>query len=305
MSRNLSGQLQFAVLQSSRIGSSKHADRHAGESRFHAYSHATLGKRLEVAKALGKYVQREYGVRMATDIKDEHIQGYLDSMARAGRTPHTLESTTSEARAICRAASQAFKAFKLDGSGIKTPRAQEGYARTDRDPEGMLQADFDMIRDKAGDNNLGRGMDIARITGARAYGCTHIRGTDIKEHSDGRMTVTLTEKGGRTREVDVVRDDYKLALRHYSRRFGNDRICPIKEKSLERALARAMKANPMLKPYRYAKMHAVRKLWANERYKEYRTGHSKLETVQYINEQLGHGAERDEALLAHYVSDLS
>lgn len=304
MSRTLAGQLQYAVLKSARIGSSKHADRRAGESQYHAYSHATLQKRLEVAKALGKHIQAAYGVRMATDVKEEHIQGFLDSLARSGRTPHTLESTTSEARAICRAASQTFKAFKLDGSGVKTPRAQEGYVRTDRDPEGMLQADFDMIRGKAGDNNLGRGMDIARMTGARAYGCTHIRGTDIHE-KDGKMTVTLTEKGGRTREVDIVRDEYKLALRHYAGRFGNDRVCPIKEKSLERALARAMKVNPMLKPYRYAKMHTVRKLWANERYAEYRQEHTKLETVQYINEQLGHGAERDEALLAHYVSDLS
>ena len=303
MSRTLAGQLQYAVLQSNRIGTSKYADRKAGTSKYHAHSHSTIKKRLEVAKSLGKYIQREFGVRQATDIQKEHIQSYLDACGSSGRyTPKALESTTSEARAVCRAASEAFRHFTYEGEGLKSP-TPASYIPSDRDPEGMLQADYNMIRDNTPNRNLQYGLDIARMTGARAYGCVNLRGTDIQE-KDGNMTVTLKEKGGASRKVDVVREEYKQVLRNYARYFGDTKLCTIKEKSLIKNLNRAMEKYPMLKEYRYAKMHAVRKLWANERYREYRQNHTKLETVQYMNQQLGHSAERDEALLARYVADI-
>lgn len=78
-------------------------------------------------------------------------------------------------------------------------------------------------------------------------------------------------------------------------------LIPTRDKSLERAVTRELKANN--EHERYIGLHAARKTWAQELYNQYRQEHSKFETVGYVNEQLGHSAERDQELLDRYVYD--
>lgn len=305
MGHSLSSQLQYAVLHSRSFGSDKYSDRKNGESQHKTYSHKATKDRLDTAKSLGKYIKEHFPeVKMARNITAEHINAWLDHKANTGCRMASLETYAANARSVMRLCSQAFPTCK-DLSGIKTPEEKPDLIQSSgRDPEGMKKDDYAKIRQSVNNANLARGMDIARMTGARADGCTHITGNDIHIYKDGSMRVYLQEKGGRGRKVDVINEKYKNTLKEYKQIYGNNRIVPIKPESLERSLARAMRGKELGKDYKGTKMHSIRKLWANERYKEYRQTHNKLETVQYINLQLGHSADRDEALLAHYVDSI-
>ena len=313
MSRTIASQLQHAVLQSKAFGHSKHDDRALKESRYKTYSNKSMKSRIDSAKDLGKYIQSHYPeCRMARDITPEMINKWLEGKAASGCTQGSLDTYSAESRFIERACERAYPTFKgFDTRQIKTPREHPDAVRgSNRGPEGMTRADFNKLKESVKPtSNTWKALTIQEATGARSEGVCNLKGSDITINGD-KCTVHLKEKGGRERNVDVIRKDQIDALRALKSQskdgyIVNHRGDKLKKpESLQKAYNRAISKLQLSKDYKGATTHSVRKLWSNERYREYRKDHTKLETVQYINEQLGHGAERDEALLAHYVADL-
>jgi len=319
--RSLAAQFQYAVMKSQAYGQSKYDERGKGRAsmaRYKTYSYDTMDARLDAAKDLGKYLQDHFPeMKYARDITFDSVQQWLNNKADSGCSKATLEGYTANARTLFRLCDNAYPTFQHVND--KTLREQlhvpepvpELVRESHRDAAGMARVDFEKLKNSFSKTSNGyKACVIQEATGARADGCVSLRGSDIQIDKNGKCIVHLCEKGGRHRYVDVVRPEYVQALSGLKERAGdsyilNHRGDPIKAKSLSDQYRTHMKKLELTKDYTGTNSHAIRKMWANERYKEYRASHTKYDTVRYLNEQLGHGADRDEGLLGHYVDDIS
>lgn len=312
---NICNQLKYAVYKSKAFGESKYDERKKGEesrTNYKTYSRSSMKEKLDIAQSLGKWIQREHPeIKRAVEISPKLCQDYLSDMAAHGVRQTTLEKCTSNIRAVMRCVEASFGSPRYDlKSAIKTPQTSQ-EVRDLRTAKGISQKDYEkLLGSVKPTSNTAKAMVIARTTGARAGGACTVKKEDIKIYGE-KAYVTLTEKGGRTREVEVVREDHVKALSELRGATKDGELViqhrgkPLKPESVEKGVQRAMEKVELTREYKYEKMHCIRKLWAQERYNDYRQDHSKLETVRYINIQLGHGAERDEALLGRYVDEMS
>ena len=132
---------------------------------------------------------------------------------------------------------------------------------------------------------------LERATGARVEELTNIRPCDIQFHGDESASVLLRESVRCARTVDVIGKENIDNLRCLSALVQyNEPIIMCKKDNLK-------------KIYR---MHIseLRKEWAQRTYDNYRTGHTMLESLIYISQQLGHSRDYDINLIHQYVTDL-
>lgn len=301
----MKNQLAYVVRDSEAYGQSKHADksnengvRHDGRT----YSYTSMNSKLDTAKQFGKWMQENHSeVRYARDIKSDHINEWLqrksESCAKA-----TLETYTSNLRSLVKQISNTYNVAPIcQIRDIITPITQKDPIRTrafsDSDLE-RLQASF--RKDSLGYNAL----CLERATGCRVEGLSKLTTEDIKIINENQAVVRVHgEKGGRERLVDVRGYEHIKNLEHIKEIIpAGQRICPIKPDSINANFRRHM--NELGMRYDKTTTHAMRKNWAQNTYNEYRKTHTKWETVRYVNEQLGHSAERDEELLGRYVADM-
>ena len=304
MSHNLRQQITHAVRESRAYGQAKHDApahvRHDGRT----YSYNSFNNRLDVAKAFGTFMQSEHPeVRYARDLTPAHANEFLSAAAARGVADSTLDAYRSTLGAIYRECGREY--------GTRTPERGEIHVPERTAPVApvrtvaMREEHIEQLRDSYRPYSTGRNaVDIAHACGARVEGISKLRGSDIHERADGSVYVHLTEKGGRQRDVDVLDPADRDRMRDLRDRYGTDRVCPARPESIDRSLSRHLHDLGIRDLYRDTTVHAIRKAWAQRTYDTYRQDHSKLEAIKYVNEQLGHSAERDVALLAHYVEDI-
>lgn len=302
--RSMKQQLTHAVRQSSAIGQSKHADKGLGRKGVRhdgrSYSYAALNGRLDTAKNFAGFLQREYPeIKRAVDIKAEHVNAFLTEKA-ATVNNDTLKTYASNLRSIVKEIGNCYHTdLHIKKNDIVTPIVDREPWRTCP----MEASDIKRLHESFKPGSTGdRAMILSHATGARAEEICTIKREDIHIKGD-TASVTITGKGGRTREVHVedVREIAKLNEIRLQTPPGG-RICPIKVDSLHRNVERHMKAIEIKDRYKYTSIHAMRKEWAQRTYDKYRQNHSKLETIKYVNVQLGHGADRDVVLLGRYCN---
>lgn len=314
MARSIAYQLQYAVRQSQAYGESKHDERGKGkvDSRapYKTYSFDSMKARSDIAKDLGKWVKETYPeIRLAKEITPAMTREFLTQKAEKGCRQATLTAYTSHVRAIFRYMEHTFKSPHYGDYKSLIPCPE---ARPDLEPlrtcRGMSKEDFKtVLKTTAAGSNINKAMRVIEATGARSDGAVGLKGSDIHV-IDGAVRVGLTEKGGRYREVTVTVPEHVDFLKNLSvvgnRYVLEHRGQPIKEESLQKSLARHIEQAGLKDKYPYQKCHSIRKMWAQETYNAYRETHGKLETIEHINEQLGHSAGRDVALLGCYVGDI-
>ncbi len=317
MSRTIASQLQYATIQSRAYGQSKYAARQNKQSDGKTFSHKAMESRLKTAKELGNYIKNNYpDCRMARDISPEMINNFLQSKADRGCRQASLDTAASNCRFLERACEKAFPSFRgFDAKEqINTPKENPELIRPSyRDPEGMTRSDFIRIREAIPTNgNVAKAMTIGEATGARSEGICNLKGSDIHIHGNTAHVYIHGEKGGRDRTVDVVRPDQVANLKSLQEKYGQEYIIQnertgkkLKPESLQKAFNRCLKKIQTEKNYKGTTTHAIRKMYANERYQAYRGTHGKHETIQYINIQLGHGKDRDVELLGKYVDEIN
>lgn len=315
MSKNISYQLQFLVHKSSAFGSSKYDERRKGKgiNNVKTYSHKTFSARLDVAKAFGKFVQQNFPkTKMVRDITPAMANAFLESRANRGCRQATLMSYTADVRSLLRMAQVRWNAPRYDlKKEIHTPQPKPELDPL-RSARGMSRQDYERILEtQKPSSNLYKAMTIIEACGARAGGVTHLRGDDIEVRPD-KVIVHIRhgyEKGGRMRDIEVVNGRHMDILAEYHDKYGDRLIVEhrghaLKPESIEKSLSRAIAKAGLTEKYNYQKCHSIRKMWAQERYNDYRQNHGKYETIQFINEQLGHSKDRDVALLGCYVSNI-
>lgn len=304
--RGIANQLSYAVGQNKAMGQSKYSAnkdvRHDGRS----YSYAAHNKKLDIAKNFGHWMRDNHPeVTKAIDIKAEHMNEYLKKKAETCR-PATLRLYASDLRSISKCVSRTF-----GRSAIKNPKIDIVTPTNDRQPSrtmAMDSKDIDKIQAHLRpDSNADRALKLERATGARVEGLTHIRPIDIHIHNENSASVYIYgEKGGRNRTVQVYGKEHIKNLSHLKelQTVPERPIVAIKKDGINRAFNRVMHQIGIKGKYELTSVHAMRKEWAQRTYDYYRETHTKLDSIRYTNQQLGHGAERDVDLLGKYVANI-
>lgn len=299
MGHSINSQLKYAVHNSFKAGRSKHAEKirdSKWQERGASWSYETKFDRLDCADRLGQYIKEHYpNTKLAKDIRIEQIQAYLSDCKRRGLTQATLDAYASNCRAICRELKRTYSGCQMNEREITTPTAIKAKIRDHQMPERARKC-----LQQSENENVKIAGALSAAFGLRAKEMTKVRPFDIYE-VDGEVFCHVERgKGNRNREVKAFNHERgRLTLEIARNRADKECLINIKDKSLERAVSRELERNNMHE--RYIGLHAARKTWAQETYDQYRQEHSKYETVGYVNEQLGHSAERDQELLDKYV----
>lgn len=305
--RTLEQQLTYAVRQSHNTGESKRYQKKTNpewQELGKSWSFQTMGNRLELAHAFGKWMKQEYpDVKLAREIKAEHYNTFLETHKHKW-SQATLTRYTSDLRAIQREIEHCYA--KVPHMDVKRQiRANKGVTdgnKNVRSSVAMKKADFDKLTETT-NKTLKDALTLAYTFGLRSEGICTIKAEDITE-KDGKVYATVTEKGGRTRTVEALREDWGKYAKQNLSDGREGRICQAKPESLQRALLREMKKTGMADQYRGEKFHKIRKLYAQELYDKYRQDHTKRESIRLVNVALGHSAERDSDLLEKYVANI-
>lgn len=303
--RPLKHQLEYAVTANKAIGQSKHADKGQGKNGVRhdgrSYSYRAAEARIKLAKQFGEYMRDVYPeIKLAKDIKAEHINNFLKT--KSGCSEYTLMTYASNLRSIVKAVEKTYHVdLNIKKNDIKVPEEQKTAVRTrEMDEKDILRVHASFIPKSNGD----RAMTISRCCGARAEEIVTLRKRDIYTKGDD-LYIHLKGKGGRERDVRVVDKDQGRRLLELTEYMEDDqRVVPIKVDSIEKSLTRHLKSVGLKDKYENTGFHAMRKTWAQQVYDDYRKDHTKQQSIEYVNEQLGHGAERDVALLGRYVHNM-
>lgn len=308
MARSMKQQLTYVVRNNSAFGQSKHSDKGKGKSGVRhdgrSYSYATFNARLDTAKQFGGWITQNHpDLEMANKLTKDHINNFLAEKAETC-TNDTLKSYASNLRALVKEVESTYKCeLEIKSRDIITPFVERDPVRTIP----FNEKDFEDLRKTYEKDSTGdKALALEKATGARAEELVTIRKEDIIIEKDRAIVHISNGKGGRERDV-IVKDAAStrklIDIRNITR--DGERICPIKVDSLHKSLERHMKAMGIKEYYKDTSVHAMRKMWAQEEYDRCRReGMSKLETIKYVNIQLGHGAERDVALLGRYVHNI-
>lgn len=306
--RSIRQQLTYAVRTNTAFGQSKHAEKGKGlgmQSVMHdgrSYSYCTFNARLDTAKQFSHWIATNYpDITMAREITADHANEFLLDKAKTCRNA-TLESYASNLRALAKEINTTYKGSRMDCNGIKTIVNDTTASRT----VAMARDDFRALKDSFKADSLGhRALCLEDATGARVEGLTKLTPGDITIISDTRANVYIHgEKGGRNRTVEVYGAKHVQELQHIKDIIPSDqRICGVKPDSLNKSFNRHLHKLGLKEKYSLTSVHSMRKAWAQKTYDRYRATHTKLESVKYVNVQLGHGADRDQVLLDRYVAD--
>lgn len=305
--RNMRAQLGHVVRETTAYGQSKHSEKGKGaKGGVHhdgrSYSYSTTNARLDTAKQFGKWMEVAHPeIERATNIRASHINEFLEMKSATCRAA-TLESYASNLRAITKEIETVYHRTRCDINEIITPASPLDKARTME----MERPDIEKLHKSFKADSLGwRAISLEIACGARVEGLTKLTPGDISIISPDFAQISIHgEKGGRDRVVDVRGSQNIERLERIKDTIPErERICPVKPQSLNRSICRHLQELGLKEKYPLTSVHAMRKAWAQNTYDQYRQTHTKLETVQYVNEQLGHSAERDQALLDRYVGN--
>lgn len=301
MGHSLKSQLKNAVHKSFKEGRNKHEEKIRNKKwreMGNSWSYETKHDRLDNASRLANFISSQFSeIKLANEIKVEHIQAYLDDCRDRGATQATLQGYASNCRALCRELENTYKSMgKIDTRKIKTPTAVNKKIRDHQMKEDVRD---ELI--KSNNTNVINAAILSAAFGLRSQEITKVKAKDIYEKDGKIMCHVERGKGNRNREVVAMNEERgRKALLLKEKYSDEDKLVPIKDKSLERAVTRELKKSG--KHEKYIGLHAARKTWAQENYDNYRKKHTKLETIRYINEQLGHSGDRDVELLEKYVA---
>lgn len=304
--RSMRSQLTYCVRSTTAYGQSKHTEKGKGKHGVHhdgrSYSYSTTDARLDTAKQFSRWLQERYPeVKRAVDITAPHMNEFLEEKSKTCRAA-TLESYASNLRALTKEIKTVYGRTRCEEKEILTPSSTIDRART----MAMDRSDIEKLYHSFREDSVGhRAITLEIACGARVEGLTKLTPADITILSDSFAKIAVHgEKGGRDRVVDVNGKDNIERLQHIKDTIpAKERICPVKPDSLNRSICRHLKELELKDKYKLTSVHAMRKEWAQKTYDEYRKDHNKLQTVQYVNQQLGHSAERDQALLDRYVGN--
>ncbi|MBM6859402.1 tyrosine-type recombinase/integrase, partial [Clostridium saudiense] len=145
-------------------------------------------------------------------------------------------------------------------------------------------------------------IQLTARAGLRVSECTKLQGRDINLT---KGTIHVEDgKGGRDRDVQMRPEDKQFWTDLKAQYNDYERLCPIKEDSINKAISREMEKLQLKDKYEDTSIHAIRKMYAQDEYDRYREqGMEIQEALGAVSVQLGHGENRIE-LMKEYVLNI-
>lgn len=301
MARNLKYQFLNAINQNFKEGMDKHSLKSSGQmngSRIFSYSDRK--NLIDVASNFSNWMKENHSeIKQVKDVNSNHIQGFLNSK----------KDTCSQAT-LKQYANKFNKLEKVVNNTYNTNANYKGFAipttkeQTKIRNSSMSKSDFKKLETGFSNSKSSAktAIQLSAKCGLRVSETTKLQGRDINL-SKGVINV-VDSKGGRSREVPIRPQDKAYFMDLKASVGYNQRICPVKPNSINKAIQREMEKQGISEKYQDTSIHSIRKMYAQNEFDRLREeGHSITESLKEVSVLLGHGEDRME-LMQQYVLDI-
>ena len=313
--KNLKAQLNYAVQScfkgNGKINGGFGASKHSAEQKNgKIFSWSSYHSRLDVACLFASYVREHYPeVREARQLTQEMAESFLLSKASTCTT-ETLDCYRSNLSSLGDNINRTYSSAHVD---LKVSKVVGTTANQETRCKAMTDAHIIALRDSYRPGSTGyTAVTLASIAGCRASEIVRLKPEHIEVKNANLATVFIKGgKGNRDRTIQI-RDQQgiaQLATIKASAR-GGERIVNCKVGSIQKSLNRHMSklsgsnGGSMKSEYQHTGIHAIRKNFAQKEYDRHRENHTRQESLDYVSQQLGHGAGRDLATLQRYIANI-
>lgn len=302
--KTLRAQFNYAINSSfSRgHGTSKHSDKRNGGTDNKIYSYNTRNNRLKVANQFSDYMKEKYpNIKQVSDINQEHVRGFLFSKVDSCNS-ETLNQYRAQLTALAGNVNHTYKS-NCNWGCRKMEGKENGLIRVNP----MNREDFNKVRDTYKPFSSGyNALTVAGATGCRVSELAHMKNKDITINGNKALVHVVDGKGGRNRVIEVVSPTAIKNLEALKMHLGGSeaRVYPGQHESLSKNLNRHMTRAGIKKGYVNQGFHSIRKMVAQEMYDTYRQDHTMQQSLDFVSQQLGHGADRDMETLQRYIKDV-
>lgn len=298
MGKNLKHQFIHAIEDNFKEGMDKHSMKANGQRNDgKIFSYSDRKNLIDVACNFSNYMKENYmDIKMVKDIKVEHIQSFLNQKSNECSNA-TLKQYESKFNKLEKIINNTYKA-NADFKGFKVPLSKENSKIRNTS---MSQNDFKKL-EKYFDSSRSSGKIAIQLTarvGLRVSECVKLQGRDINIKKN--IIHVADGKGGRDRDIPIRAEDRKYFMNLKANISDFERVCPVRQDSINKSLDRGMKAIGIRNKYNDTSIHCIRKMYAQKEYDRCRAeGKTIKESLQDVSILLGHGKERIE-LMRQYV----
>lgn len=292
--RSLKSQLKYAVQNCRRIGQSKHADKHNSEINVKegVYSDSSSDALKDTVTNFANYMNDAHPeIGYVRDITVDHVNKWIAAREADWRNI-TYDNMVSR---ICKMELLLNKTFHLD-LDLSTDIKKRDKDREDKEEirnVAMSREDLKaLIVHLSGSKspNAMRALEITSRCGLRVkeVSCLKYSRIDIENKC---IHVVEGVKNGRKRDVAIREKDMPYFVSLVSAQGNNPYITGgIKEDSINKAIHRAMVDIGIRDKYINTTEHAVRKLYASERFEEeMKIYNDEKKAFTKVQNDLGHG----------------
>lgn len=311
--RSLKSQFNYAITQSTKIGTSKRGDRMdpACDNNKYIYSIERAEQLRATAKDFSNFMNENYkSIKMLKDIKPEHLQHFFDSKAEKW-----TEATATEKRSQFSKLNYLISSV-YDKSGIKrdsfTKDTKAHGERIDKSRTKTMQKEhLQLLRIELQESKGGAkiAVELASREGLRAKECARLKFENI-DLKNKMIHIRDGGKGGKYRDIPIREKDIEFFKELKRGQDPQAYVCGnIKEDSLNKGIRRALKNLNLDKEYNNTTVHSIRKLYAQERMQEItgtteredpKTSTKERKAWEIVQKELGHGEQYRTALYNTY-----
>lgn len=299
--RSLNNQINYCITQNTRIGESKRAFRNNpnnGNAKGQIFSVQYAENLRDTVKGFTNFMKENYPeIRLAKEIKTEHIQAWVDSKS-CQWTQATLNNHISRMNIVCQQINNTFNTnIQLDVKKPTVIKAQNvrNFAMEKNDLE-------ELRKELAGRRTEAKtALEITYRTGLRSKEVARLHSSCI---NTDKWVIEVREgaKNGKFRDVPIRPRD-RAYFSDLKAQTQGQYVCKgVGEESLNRGIRRALETIGKADKYPDSTTHAIRKLYATERMQEERqTGKTERACWSIVQQELGHGSQYRQKLYNTYV----
>ena len=309
MGRNLNYQFQNCVERAfSGGGVDKHSlkfEQHTGKQSI-VYSYAERKSLINLTHLITDFTKKNYSeVKLIKDIKPNMIQEFLNSKS-GDCSKATLGLYTSLIHKVEGIVNANFKENKLEWyKDLITPTSEKGQDKI-RDIA-MDKSEFDAIIKRGYDMETKSKAFIAvEMSGRFAMRVCETCKVEPRDINLERMMFHIHEsKGKLSRDVKIKAEDKPFLERIILDKDPSEKICNIKEDSVNKYLERAESALGFREKFKTSctGVQSIRKMVAQEIYDKYRAdGLTQKQSLTATSIYLGHGENRAETMRQYVLN---
>ena len=281
----------------------KHSIKKSGQrDGTRVFSYADRKNLIDVSSNFANFMRKSHPeVKQVRQIKSSHVQSFLNEKAKNCSTK-TIQQYQSKFSKLEKLINSTYRSSKTSFSkGIIVPQGKEKQRSLEmkRNHYNKLITNISHSRSQAVP-----AIQLAGRFGLRVSETVNLKGKDIQL---AKNTLHIHEsKGGRSRDILITKEADRAFLEALKSQYGdNQRIVPIKEDSVNRFLQRELGKIGLGQYQAHGTgIHAIRKMYAQERYDEFRQKGLSIQTsLDKTSELLGHGDNRNE-LMREYVLNI-